>query len=70
MKALGPACMALPVSMMTSFAQAEGNAVAPSAGNAEQTIIEQMSGDKGGHPSTGSRISDILNNPAFASFGS
>ena len=70
MKALGPACMALSVSMMTSFAQAEGNAVVPSVGNAEQTMTEQMSGDKGGHLSTGSRISDILNNPAFAGFGS
>lgn len=70
MKALGPACMALPVLMMTSFAQAEGNAVVPSVGNAEQTMTEQMSGQKGGHLSTGSRIGDILNNPAFAGFGS
>ena len=70
MKALGPACMALSVLMMTSFAQAEGNAVVPSVGNAEQTMTEQMSGEKGGHLSTGSRISDILNNPAFAGFGS
>jgi hypothetical protein len=70
MKALGQAWMALSVLMMTSFAQAEGNDVVPSVGNAEQTMTEQMSGNKGGHLSIGSRIGDILNNPAFAGFGS
>ena len=37
MKALGRACMALSALVMQSFAQAEGNAVVPSVGNAEQT---------------------------------
>lgn len=70
MKALGRACMALSALMMTSFAQAEGNDVVPSVGNAEQTTTEQMSGEKGRHLSTDSRIGDILNHPAFAGFGS
>jgi hypothetical protein len=70
MKALGRACMALSALVMQSFAQAEGNAVVPSVGNAEQTTAEQMRGEKGRHLGTGSRIGDILNNPAFAGFGS
>ena len=70
MTALGRACMALSALMMTSFAQAEGNDVVPSVGNAEQTTTEQMSGEKGRHLSTDSRIGDILNHPAFAGFGS
>ena len=49
MKPLAPACMALSVLMIASFAQAEGNNFVPSAGNAERTMTEQMSGNKGSH---------------------